>query len=29
LRVMVERTLWSRGKIPASECRESGIPAGI
>jgi DTW domain-containing protein YfiP len=28
LRVMVERTLWSRGKIPASECRESGIPAG-
>ena len=29
LRVMVERTLWSRGKIPASECRESGIPPGI
>jgi DTW domain-containing protein YfiP len=28
LRVMVERTLWSRGKISADECRVGGIPAG-
>jgi len=27
LRVMVERTLWSRGTITASQCFESGIPA--
>jgi len=27
LRVLVERTLWSRGKIAASECHVSGIPA--
>ena len=26
LRVMVERTLWSRGKITASQCTVSGIP---
>jgi len=27
LRVLVERTLWSRGKIAASDCHVSGIPA--
>ncbi|WP_373652763.1 tRNA-uridine aminocarboxypropyltransferase [Schlesneria sp. DSM 10557] len=27
LRVMVERTLWSRGKITADQCHVSGIPA--
>ncbi len=28
LRVLVERTLWSRGKISASQCSISGIPPG-
>jgi len=27
LRVLVERTLWSRGKISSSQCFVSGIPA--
>ena len=27
LRVLVERTLWSRGRINASECLTAGIPA--
>jgi DTW domain-containing protein len=26
LRVMVERTLWCRGKLPASQCKQAGIP---
>ncbi len=28
LRILVERTLWSRGRIPASECHTAGIPPG-
>ena len=28
LRILVERTLWSRGRIPASECLTAGIPPG-
>jgi DTW domain-containing protein YfiP len=27
LRVMVERTLWSRGKLMANQCTTAGIPA--
>jgi len=26
LRVMVERTLWCRGQLPANQCTEAGIP---
>jgi DTW domain-containing protein YfiP len=26
LRVMVERTLWTRGKLPADQCLTAGIP---
>ena len=26
--VLVERTLWSRGRISARECRTAGIPPG-
>jgi len=26
LRILVERTLWSRGRLPASECHTAGIP---
>lgn len=28
LRIMVERTLWSRGRISTEECVNAGIPAG-
>ena len=27
MRIMVERTLWSKGKLPAEQCIHSGIPA--
>jgi DTW domain-containing protein len=27
LRVLVERTLWSRGRLPAEQCTTAGIPA--
>ncbi len=28
LRILVERTLWSRGRISANECHAAGIPPG-
>jgi len=26
MRILVERTLWSRGRLAASECKTAGIP---